>query len=77
MTWILSVISIIGAILNILHYPIGFVLWAAADIVWATHDFCIGEYAQGMLFVIYFFLGVWGFWSWRKGQRNIFVDTMD
>lgn len=32
---------------------------------WVMWDFYIGEYAQGTLFLAYFYLAVKGFFSWK------------
>jgi len=66
MTWILTVISIVGVVLNIHHRRECFAVWMFTNASWAMYDFSIGATAQGALFTVYFGLAIWGFVKWKK-----------
>jgi nicotinamide riboside transporter PnuC len=64
--WIVTGISIIGTILNIKKKQICFVIWLFTNSIWVIYDFCIGAYAQSVLFIVYVILAIWGVIEWRK-----------
>jgi len=66
MTWILTCLSIVGVVLNIRKDRRGFVIWMFTNISWAVIDFRHGLYAQTVLFIVYFFLALWGWITWMK-----------
>lgn len=68
LTWLLTVLSLLGVILNIKKKRICFVIWAFTNLVWAIVDFMEGIPAQGILFIGYFLLSLWGIYEWRKGK---------
>ncbi len=65
-SWILTVISLYGAYLNVKKHWMGFFLWAIVDVLWALYDFWIGEYAQSFLFMCFFGLATWGALKWKS-----------
>jgi len=65
MTWLLTILSLIGVVLNIHKRKECFLLWGVTNFCWAWHNFSIGEMAQGTLFSCYFLLAIWGIWKWR------------
>jgi nicotinamide riboside transporter PnuC len=66
MMWVLTALSIVGVILNVRKDHRGFLLWMVTNAAWAVVDFEHGLFAQGVLFVVYFFLALWGWISWKK-----------
>ena len=64
--WILTGLSLIGVVLNIKKLKVCFLVWAVTNITWAIVDFKAGLVAQGVLFVIYTGLAVYGFLAWRR-----------
>lgn len=66
-TWVLTVASIVGVILNIKKRRACFYVWAVTNAAWAIVDFWKGLPAQGVLFSVYFVLALYGLWEWRKG----------
>lgn len=64
--YILTILSLIGVILNIHKKRASFLIWIASNTCWAAIDFRAGLPAQGWLFVIYACLAVWGFFAWKK-----------
>ena len=64
-TIIITIISLAGVILNVKKRPECFYLWAVANVAWAVIDFKAGLYAQSALFIVYFFLAIWGIYEWQ------------
>jgi nicotinamide riboside transporter PnuC len=64
-TWILTILSIIGVILNAHQDRRCFYLWMVTNTSWAAVDFYKGIYAQGVMFSLYTLLAVWGLYKWR------------
>lgn len=70
-TWLTTIASLIGVILNIKHDRRCFYIWFCTNSAWTFIDFYSGLYAQAMLFSIYTILALWGIYSWRKyGTKN-------
>jgi len=59
-------LSIWGVILNVKKDRRGFAVWMFTNFIWAVIDFQYGLYAQTVLFIVYFFLALWGWLSWKK-----------
>jgi hypothetical protein len=64
-TWILAGLSIAGVILNIRKSRVSYWIWAFTNAAWAWIDFRADLTAQGVLFLGYFALSIWGIFSWR------------
>jgi nicotinamide riboside transporter PnuC len=73
MTWALTILSIVGVILNIKKNRLCFWIWGFTNGAWCVVDFHYGFYAQASLFLIYFVLAIYGIVSWRneKPPQNI------
>jgi nicotinamide riboside transporter PnuC len=67
-TWILTILSIAGTVLNIKKHKLCFALWIFTNGAWCIYDFSIAAYAQSALFFVYFLLAIWGLWEWRKNK---------
>ena len=68
--WIITCISITGAILNVKKNKLCFVFWITANTAWMIIDFYKGIYAQSALFVFYTILCLWGLWKWKKEESS-------
>ena len=66
-TWLLTILAIVGVILNIQKKQICFYIWAVTNAGWAIIDFYKGIPAQAFLFLVYFGLSVWGIIKWKNG----------
>jgi len=64
--WMLAGLSIFGVVLNVHKDPAGFLVWMFTNACWAVIDFRKRLYAQSFLFVVYFFLALWGWISWAR-----------
>ena len=58
--------ALAGAILNVLKRWQGFALWVVADVGLACVNFSAGEYAQGVLWVVYTGIAAWGLVGWLR-----------
>lgn len=65
MTWIITIFSLIGAVLNIKKSKWCFYVWAVTNSSWMIVDFVYGLYAQSALFFVYFCLAIWGIIEWE------------
>jgi len=64
--WFLTVLSLVGVVLNIKRKKSCFAVWSFTNFVWAVIDFRTGLPEQGVLFSVYFVLAIWGLWEWRR-----------
>ena len=63
-SWVVTVMSIVGVVLNIKKKKSCFVIWSGTNGFWAVYDFYIGAYAQSALFTVYFVLAIYGLIEW-------------
>jgi hypothetical protein len=65
--WILSGISILGAILNIQKKAICFIVWTIANIGWMTLALFEPKFRpQIPLWVVFTLTNIWGYLEWKK-----------
>jgi nicotinamide riboside transporter PnuC len=64
--WIITAVSLVGAILNAKGKIWGFYIWIPANIGWVVYDFCIGNPSQATLFILYTAITGWGIYQWKK-----------
>lgn len=69
-TWIFSIISLLGTILNSNMNKYGNFIWIFTNMFWLIYDFSIGAYAQSLLYFIYFLLAIYGFIKWSMKEKN-------
>lgn len=71
LSWTMSAIALAGTLMNAERNKYGFVFWLISNL-YMTIRFCvIGEYAQMVLFFIYFLLAIRGLFAWtRKEKQN-------
>ena len=68
LSWTMSAVALAGTLMNAERNKYGFVI----SNLYMTIRFCvIGEYAQMVLFFIYFLLAIRGLFAWtRKEKQN-------
>ncbi len=66
MTWILTLLSLIGVIANIYKKKWCFIIWMFTNLAWCIIDFHYKIYAQSALFFVYFILAITGLIKWSK-----------
>uniref|UniRef100_A0A6M3J5P4 Putative nicotinamide mononucleotide transporter n=1 Tax=viral metagenome TaxID=1070528 RepID=A0A6M3J5P4_9ZZZZ len=64
-TCTLSILALIGVVLNIYKKRLCFFIWAITNAGWTIIDFQKEIYAQSALFFVYFLLALWGIYKWR------------
>lgn len=69
--WIITILSILGVILNVKRRKECFIVWAFTNFAWMVYDFRIQAYAQSALFAVYFILAIWGLYEWRKNDKTL------
>ncbi len=70
MIWLLTAASIGGVILNNYRRRECFLVWIVTNFTWSLHDLSIGERAQAAMFLVYFFLAIWGYVQWGKKEKG-------
>lgn len=69
--WAVTVISLIGTILNIKKNNLCFYIWLITDIVWLLFDFHTGVYSRALLDLVQVCFAAWGAYEWSiKGKTN-------
>ncbi len=66
----MSIIALIGTIINARANKWGFVLWTISNLYMAYINYRAGLYAIGTLFVIYFLLAIYGLYNWSKKEEK-------
>ncbi len=64
--WFLTIVSIIGAVLNIKKKRSSFAIYTVANIGWIAVNIYHGIYAQAALFLVFTGLSTWGWIEWGK-----------
>jgi len=65
-TWILTLGSIVGVVLNVKKKRACFYIWAVTNFSWMVIDYINGIYSQAFLFGVCFGLTIWGIVSWKE-----------
>lgn len=68
MSWLISIVALVGTCLNASRIKYGFVLWFFTNLYWTVVDFKAGLYAQSALFLAYTLLAVKGIVTWTKKE---------
>ena len=69
MICIITVLTIIGVILNIYKNKHCFIIWAFINFAWMIIDYNAELYSQSLLFALYFILAIWGIIKWNGGKE--------
>ena len=65
----MSIIALLGTILNAEKNKLGFVFWICSNIYMTIIDFSVGLYAQSALFFVYTLLAVRGIFVWSRKDK--------
>ena len=65
--WSLTIIMIVGAIMNARGNRWGFVVWIIDNFGWIAHNMMTGVYAQIPVWVAMNAISVYGFVKWSEG----------
>jgi nicotinamide riboside transporter PnuC len=66
MTWLLTILSLTGVVLNVKKHRACFLFWLPANLGWAILAFQKHIPAAVVLFGVYAGLAVWGIIKWRR-----------
>lgn len=66
---VMSAIALAGTILNAERNIYGFIFWLISNLYMSIRFFYIGEYAQSVLFLVYFLLAIRGIYAWTKKEN--------
>jgi nicotinamide riboside transporter PnuC len=65
-SWILTILSVIGAIRNAQGKIDGFIIWLVSNSGWVVYDIVTHQPAQIALFSIYTVITIYGLYKWCK-----------
>ena len=65
LTWLLTVLSIIGVIANTHKKRWCFLVWTVTNFSWMCVDLHHEIYPQAALFFVYFMLSIYGWFKWE------------
>lgn len=68
--WLWTILSIVGAILNAMLIKWCFPIYILSNIGWIITDIQYEMWAQIPIWVTYIVIGVYGFISWDKKEKN-------
>jgi hypothetical protein len=70
-TWVITVISLTGTILNVKKNALCFWLWAFGNIAWLSYDLSLELYSRAVLDVVQLVFAIWGINEWKKKIPSI------
>lgn len=70
LSWLMSAIAFAGTVMNAERNKWGFVFWLISNLYMSVRFFVIKEYAQSILFFLYFILAIRGIFSWTKKEER-------
>jgi len=65
MSWILTMLALVGAVLNSEGNKKGFYFWVVSNTGFCVYNFCIHEMAMSFLFGIYLLITINGLRKWK------------
>ena len=71
--WILSGMSIIGAILNVFYLPVCFIIWTIASLAWIWYNVKMRTWAQVPMWVVFTATNVWGYYMWTRPVTSCLI----
>lgn len=70
-TWVITVISLTGTILNVKKNVLCFWLWAFGNIAWLSYDLSLELYSRAVLDMVQLVFAIWGINEWKKKIPSI------
>lgn len=71
MTWIITIISMVGTILNVKKMICCFYVWTIANIMWLLYDMSTGMISRALLDVTQLIFGIWGIYEWKSMESGL------
>ena len=69
-TWIVTLICVIGVIINAQKKIQGFYWWMVGNACWIIINLYNGVWAAAALFTFYFCMCFYGLYMWKKDERG-------
>lgn len=70
-TWLITVISLTGTVLNVRKNILCFYLWAFGNIAWLSFDLWSGLFSRAVLDAVQLMFAVWGIVEWGKKSPSV------
>lgn len=67
--WILTGLSMIGSVLNMVKLPAGQMVWVGSNIGWVVVFYCGGNRPATALFCFYLATSIFGVFWWKHSTR--------
>jgi len=67
-TWVITVLSLTGTVLNVRKNILCFYLWAVGNIAWLAFDLWSELYSRAVLDAVQLAFAIWGIMEWRKAK---------
>lgn len=74
--WAVTLLALVGVIINIKHDPRCFIIWAVTNAAFAVRTFTLGAYEMTFLFSIYWVLAIIGLYAWRKNPHQSLTEEV-
>jgi hypothetical protein len=75
--WCLVVSSLFAEWLKIKMNPLCFLVLPFVNVLWAAHNYIVGELAQSVMFFCLFSIGIWRALSHVAYSRKVFREQKD
>lgn len=69
--WVMVVVALTGAFLNVRRKWYGFVFWLVSNAWWTVHHSCLEEWPQAFTFAVFWLLSAYGISAWRKTTKEV------
>ncbi len=73
---VMSVIALAGTFMNAERNKWGFAFWLISNLYMCIRFFMIHEYAQSVLFFVYFVLAIRGIYAWSRKENKDSTDEI-
>lgn len=70
LSWIMSAVALAGTLMNAERNKYGFIFWLISNLYMTIRFAVIGEYAQMVLFFVYFLLAIRGLIAWTQKENT-------
>lgn len=68
--WFMSLVCVIGSVLNVKKMSMSFVLWTISNIFWLAYDIYFKAYARSILDLVNLATSTWGIITWVRDERS-------
>lgn len=67
--WAVTMICLIGTVLNCKKFKSCFVFWAIGNILWLIYDLYSGLYSRAFLDAVQLVLAIYGAYEWKRSDE--------